>query len=222
MKYGIIIRGGIPGCGNTLVRLILEYLIGKSKVIGTHRYVDRLEDPIDLTLSKVGIIIPYRDFRSALASQMRKRRILPTYDTTIRIYEHDFIPAYTEFHKFRIQYPHPENVLLLRYPLFYKNTDYLLDQLQNFLAIAISEQQRSQIKEQFSIQTIQKKIVKLGLKDWTDVDKETLLHGNHIGNGRPDSWKTFFPPELHKLVTKLMWQKLVEYDWEKGDKNELD
>ncbi len=221
MKYDIVIRGGVPGCGNTLVRLILECLVGKSRVIGTHRYVDRLEDPIDLTSTKVGIITPCRDFRSTLASQMRKRGIPPTHKTIINMYQDHFVLVYTEFHKFRTQYPYPKDVLLLRYPLFYKNNDYLLDQLQDFLAITISEQQRSHIKKQFSIQAIQKKIVKLGLKDWADIDEETLLHGNHIGNGRPDSWKTFFNPRLRKFVTELMWPELVEYGWEKEDENDL-
>ncbi len=213
MKYDIVIRCGVPGCGNTLVQLILKHLVGKSKVVGTHRYLDHLEKPIDLSLYRVGIIAPYRDFRSALASQMRKRRISPTCETVQNTYRDYFISTYTEFHKFRTKYPHPEDVLLLRYPLFYNNYDYLLDQLQDFLAITVSKQQRGQIKKQFSMQANQEKIIKIGLKNWNNIDEETLLHGNHIGNGKPDSWKTFFPLELHEFVTDLMRPALCEYGW---------
>lgn len=212
----MIIRAGVAGCGNTLIQLVLGYILGKSRVLGTHRYVDNLETPTDLSLYKIGIVMPCRDFRSAVASAMRKRKILPTQADIGNIYNDLFMPMYTEFHKFRTQYPYSEDMLLLRYPLFFDNYDYLLDQLQDFLVISISSQQRDQIKKQFSIRATKKRIAELKLNNWSDVDKKTLLHGNHIGTGKPDSWKTFFPSELHEFITKLMWSELVEYEWEKN------
>lgn len=214
MKYDKIIRAGIAGCGNTLIQLILQHLIGKSKIIGTHRYVNNLETPIDLSPYRIGIIMPCRDFRSVIASDIRKNKQLPTLINIERTYKQLFTPMYTEFHKFRTEYQYPEDILLLRYPLFYDNYDYLLDQLQSFLAIIITNQQRDQIKKQFSMQANKKRISQFKLNDWNDVDEKTQLHGNHIGTGEPESWKTFFPLELHNFITKLMWSELIEYQWE--------
>lgn len=215
MKYDLIIRSGIHGCGNTLVRLILEYLVGKSKVIGTHRYIDNLEEPIDLTQYRIGIITPCRDFRSVIANTIRKRKMQPTRAGIGYVYKGFFTPMYIEFHKFRTKYPYPKNVLLLSYLRFFDNYDYLLDRLQSFLDISVSNQQRNEIKEKFSMQANKKRIDELKLKSWSDIDKTTLLHGNHIGTGEPDSWKTFFKPNLHEFITNLMNTELVEYGWEK-------
>lgn len=214
MKYDHIVRAGICGSGNTLVRLILAYLLGDSKITGTHRYIDNLEEPITTISDKIGIIIPYRDFRSIIASEIRKRRQSPIESNIKTTYKHFFTPQYKEFHKFRTDYYRKEDILWLVYARFFENYEYIADQLQSFLSITITQQQRHQIKQLFSLQANKRRILQLKLRNWKDLDGQTGLHGNHIGTGEPESWKTFFDYKLHEFITKLMLTELVEYGYE--------
>ena len=214
MKYDQILRSGIGGSGNTLVRLILAYLLGDSKVVGTHRYVDDLEESITLTSGNVGIILPCRDFRSVIASTIRKRKQSPTKQMIQDTYRIFFTPQYESFHKFRTEYPRQQDILRLMYSRFFNDYDYLLDKLQDFLSITITQQQRDFVKDRFSLQSCKDRITLSQLQNWEEVDEQTRLHGNHIGTGLPESWKTFFDPALHKFVTEMMWAELVEYGYE--------
>ena len=111
MKYDKVVRAGINGCGNIVVEQILNYLFDQTnnrldksrsgfhrpanaddQVIHTFRYIDNLEPGnkchvVGLNQLHLGVIIPNRDFRSALASQMRKRGIAPTTSTVLNIYK---------------------------------------------------------------------------------------------------------------------------------------
>ena len=194
MRFQRVIRAGVAGSGNTLVQLVLRYLLGKDMVTGTHGYIAPCGD--------VGIIITHRDCRSVLASALRKRQQEPTRNSIKTIYNNFFTPMY---------------ILDLRYPDFFDNYDYLMDQLQVFLEIKIEAIQRSRVKSEFSMDSNLKKIGSLGLKKWSEVDAETQLHGRHIGTGHPESWKTFFPEELHAFINNLMWSELVESGWEKEE-----
>ena len=236
MKYDKVIRAGINGCGNIIVEQILNYLfdqtnnpIDRSKpglcrpanaddlVIHTFRYLDNLEPGnkchvAGLTELNLGIIIPNRDFRSALASQMRKRGLPPTKNNILQIYRSLFSVMYRERHKYTTTFPNQEDVLLLDYRKFFGNLDYLMDELERFLEINITTSQRSEIHEKFSL-AANREIAK-GMNNWGQMDAESGIHGRHIGTGKPESWKTFFPSGLHGFVTQIMLQELTAYGWE--------
>lgn len=216
MKYDQVIRAGISGSGNTLLTLILNYLLGKSKVVGTHRYIDNLEEPRSLVSNNIGIIIPCRDFRSVLANTLRRTRWAGNERNITYVYRTFFTPQYMYFNKFKTKYPHQEDVLWVMYNRFFDGYDYLIDELRDFLSIEITQDQRDEIKNSFSLQASKDKIEELQLTNWRDVDNSTQLHGNHIGTGDPESWKTFFNPELHEFITELMLTELIAYGYEMG------
>lgn len=236
MKYDKIVRAGINGCGNIIVEQILNYLFDQTnnqldktrpgfhrpasvddRVIHTFRYLDNLEPGnkchvAGLSKFHLGVIIPNRDFRSALASQMRKRGITPTTTTIMKIYQDLFLVMYRERHKYTTIFPNQEDVLVLDYRKFFGDLNYLMDELKRFLEINITDEQRLVIHQKFSIDTNRQIAQKMN--NWSQVDTDSGIHGRHIGTGEPESWKTFFPPELHEFVTQLMWSELVAYKWE--------
>lgn len=236
MKYDKIIRAGINGCGNIIVEQILNYLFNQAnnelnkshtgfhrpanindQIIHTFRYIDNLEPGNSCHVSgldklHLGVIIPNRDFRSALASQMRKRGIVPTNITITKIYQDLFLVMYRERHKYTTMFPNKEDVLILDYRKFFNNLDYLMNELERFLEINITIVQRSEIHQKFSLDA-NRKIAKR-MNNWNQMDTESGIHGRHIGTGEPESWKTFFPPKLHEFVTKIMWSELITYGWE--------
>ncbi len=236
MKYDKVVRAGINGCGNIVVEQILNYLFDQTnneldrtrsrfyrpanssdKVIHTFRYIDNLEPSNNchnngLSELYLGVIIPNRDFRSALASQMRKRDIPPTETTIRKMYQDLFLVMYKERHKYTVKFPSQEDILVLDYSKYFNDLDYLIDKLQWFLEIDVSEIQRSKIHSRFSMKT--NIDISNRMNNWSQVDTDSGVHGRHIGTGLPESWITFFPQELHHFVTKLMWNELVEYGWE--------
>lgn len=236
MKYDKMIRAGINGCGNIVVEQILNYLFNQAnnkldesrsgfhrpanvsdRIIHTFRYIDNLEPgnschTAGLDELHLGVIIPNRDFRSALASQMRKRGIIPTIATITKIYRDLFLIMYRERHKYTTVFPNQEDVLILDYRKFFGNLDYLMNELERFLEIDITDVQRSEVHQKFSLD-VNSRIAKR-MSNWNQMDTESGIHGKHIGTGQPESWKTFFPPELHEFVTKLMWNELITYKWE--------
>lgn len=236
MKYDKIVRAGIVGCGNIFLEQILNYLFDQTnneldkshsefyrpanpqdRVIHTFRYIDNLEPGnkchvTGLDELHLGIIIPNRDFRSALASQMRKQCLLPTIDAIRQMYQNMFSVMYRERHKYTTIFPHQEDVLVLDYRKFFNNPNYIISILEQFLEIKITDEQQTVICKKFSIDVNRKIAQTMG--SWNQMDADSGIHGMHIGTGHPESWKTFFPEKLHGFVTELMWTELIEYGWE--------
>lgn len=236
MKYDKVIRAGINGCGNIVVEQILNYLFDQTnnkldkthsgfhrpanvddRIIHTFRYIDNLEPGnrchvAGLNKLRLGVIIPNRDFRSALASQMRKRGIVPTIATITKIYKDLFSVMYKERHKYTTDFPNQEDVLVLDYRKFFCNLDYLMDELERFLEIDITVAKRSEIHDRFSLNS--NKSISKKMNNWSQMDTESGIHGRHIGTGEPESWKTFFTTELHEFVTELMLSELTAYGWD--------
>lgn len=236
MKYDKVIRAGINGCGNIVVEQILNFLFDQAnnqldktrpgfyrpanandRIIHTFRYIDNLEPGnrchvAGLSKLSLGVIIPNRDFRSALASQMRKRGIVPTVATITKIYKDLFSVMYRERHRYTTDFPNQEDVLVLDYRKFFCNLDYLMDELERFLEIDITAAKRSEIHKRFSLNS--NKSISKKMNNWNQMDTESGIHGRHIGTGEPESWKTFFTTELHEFVTELMLSELTAYGWE--------
>lgn len=204
MKFSKIIRSGIPGSGNTYVRQVLEYLVGKDNVIGTHSYLKG-----DNT---VGIIIPYRDFRSVLASMLRKNKLYTNRATIRLVYETSFYNAYNAIKSYKYHYKYPQNILWLQYIKFFNDVNYLLDRLQQFLAIKISASDQKYIEKHFSLKA--NKCIADRLESWETMDQESRIHGFHIGTDKPDSWKDFFSKKMQLHITELLKDELKRWEFE--------
>lgn len=233
MKYDKIVRAGICGCGNIVVEQVLNYLFHQTNnvidqtkspfyrpannsdiVIHTFRYIDNLEPANrhyfrDVDKLRLGIIIPLRDFRSALASMMRKENVSPNQQGIMRIYNSLFAPMYKQTLRYKKEYKYQEDILWLDYKKYFCNFDYLLTQLEYFLDTTINIQKRLEIARNFDIN--QNRKIAHTMKSWNQVDTKSGIHGKHIGTGNPDSWKTFFPKTMHEFVNKLMEPHLKEF-----------
>lgn len=207
MKYDKILIFGIPGSGNTVIGQILRYLFNSNIIWYTHNYIDNLEDNrnIDPNIN-LGIIISLRDFRSVLASTMRKINLLPNIDNINEIYQTRFKPEYNNLFQYKTNYPKQENILYMDYKKSYRNFYYIFEQLENFLDIRISTEDKKSIINKFNIDANKK--ISDKLKIWDMIDKTTDIHGNHIWTGEPNSWKYFFPKELHDYVTNILKSEL--------------
>jgi len=216
MKYDKIVRAGINGCGNIVIEQILFYLFPRDKIISTFRYLDNLEPNnkshiAGLEKLHLGVVIPERDFRSAIASQIRKRKLPPTRESIEYVNRLLFADMYKSRHEYTTRFPNQEDILILDYRLYYNNINYVLDELQRFLQITITDEQREYILKTFSRENNKK--IAATMSNWQTIDSKSGVHGMHIGNSEPDSWKAFFPVDLHEFVTEFLRAELIEYGW---------
>ena len=202
MKYDKIIRAGIPGSGNTYIEQIIKYLLGKGRLISTHVY--------RTGKGNRGIIIPYRDFRSVMATSMRRANASQNSKNSIlNEYRTFFIKHYVAIESYKNNYKYPKNILWLPYVKFFDDIDYLLNKLQKFLEIEISISQKSHILQKFSMEKNRQIADKL--KSFRVSDSTSQIHGCHIDTGDPDSWKQFFPEKMQVYVTNLLKTELERW-----------
>ena len=208
MRFKKLVQYGIPGSGSTLVWQILVYICRqKTKVENENpKKIVRKRHRFKRYFYRTGVVVTYRDFRDWLANRMRKRRIEITKENINNLYEDIFKnDFYQSLLKCRDTYAgrRKKYILWLRYEDFVGNLDYIITSLEDFLQITINTN--------FSLE--HNKAISDRLKTFDNKCDDSLIHGNHIGTGRPNSWKDFFPEQLHSYITNLMYDELSEWNY---------
>jgi len=88
-----------------------------------------------------------------------------------------------------------KNVLLLKYEEYYGDFDFLFDCFEDFFSIDIDENVRTQLKDDFSIESVER--LTKGMKARQYTDEKTHFHGRHISDtkGAPGAYQSFFTEE---------------------------
>lgn len=192
-----IIQFGPSRTGTTLIWQILNSIFHDVKKI--HNYV-KCDDCYR--------VVTYRDFRDSLLSVMR-------------INEHDInvdnlTKDYNSFYKKHLiclnNYKSDNNVLFLKYELFYNDYNYVYDEIEKYFNITISIEKRNEISNNVSLKKNKK--TSDDLKEFKYFDKDTLIHGNHIHHPEPGTWKELNGVE-QKHITNILIGFLKKWGYEK-------
>lgn len=173
--------------------------------------------PIDWGNCRHPMVATQRDPRDVLVSRVRTR----WYDgdpekmrreLTTEILKREIGPLKTKEEVLRIlttEYQGP--LLILNYERFYNDYEYIFDELEKFLDITIP----NQLREHLAHQTSREKNLEIQntFKSFTQVDKSTNIHGNHIVFPEPGSYKHYLDEQRQQWLTASLRGEL--YFWER-------
>ncbi len=176
--------------GSTLVFNILQDLFPTRVVIKRHNY--------NLNDKNFPTVITYRHPYDSIASLFLKDQIIPT-DEIIE----DIIKQFREggWNDFLNQFE-SSKILFLRYEDFCNDMNFILNSIEDYFNISISENKRAELKAKYEISNVKKKIEKF--KNFSEYDEVSHFHGNHISkfSGNPNSYKKFFSDSQIKILDK--------------------
>lgn len=93
-------------------------------------------------------------------------------------------------------------VLALSYEKFINNHDFVIDCFESFFGIEVSEKERSRIKQKCSKKENLKKQDQL--KNFSDVDPESNIHGFHIWSEKEDYSKELIDPIHYDSIKRFL------------------
>jgi hypothetical protein len=210
---------GVPRSGSTVIYNIVDYLYGGCVLPQKHDYFEDCA-----TLYKT--IATYRDFRDSCTSQWRAyhagfdeekdRRQIPRGD--LIAHARNQIITVESLNRLKVDAEQGRDVLFLRYEDFFDNDigdlnfDFIFKNLQTFLDIEITEEQRGYIKQNFSFKS-QKKFSKQ-YKDFHEFDEKRHIHGHHLYKGKTGTWRELVPEEYHGILNDILRSSLLEWGYE--------
>jgi len=221
-----VISYGIQRSGSTLIYQALKQVFPQANVIKTHDFIYHKD---------YKVVATYRDFRDVLISMWRTLLSKGTKENiakVIRLTEPD-ISSKQDFssmtneevveranwikcHLSEVLDKYKEvdqhNVLWMQYELFYNNFDYIFSRLSSFFQICIDEGKKNKIKEDCSIEANRRRAYKL--KDFSEYDPLTHIHGHHIYEGRVGFWKEFLTSEQKEISRTILGSALERYGYE--------
>lgn len=201
---------GFPRSGGTFIWNIINYLFGGRVHHQSHHY--------RLTNSKV--IATYRDFRDCAISWWRVHE--GKFDEIDKIKKANFndVEKYLDLTKRSINnhlYEYRKNynshqILYMQYEKFYNNFEYIFENISNFLELIISEEDRTIIKEEFSLKRNKKRAKEF--KDFSMFSGKYHIHGHHIFTGEVGTWKKIVNLNDHDTITEYLYNELKEWGYE--------
>lgn len=186
---------GIPRSGTTLIYNICKDIFGEGNVDTGHTYII----PYDI------VIIPLRDFRDCIVStSLLGNRKFSLYTLFRMIFWHKL--ALRQLRKYERS---SKKIIWLRYDRFVDDFDYVFDKLKEELKIEIPHLLREEIKKKYNIKEMKK--ISDKLKTFDKVDEETMIHGNHINNGKSGYWNDMIPKKYHTMLYFMLRRELIDY-----------
>jgi len=105
-----------------------------------------------------------------------------------------------------------EKVLWLKYELFFNDFEYIFEKFSAFFNIEISGSLRLQIKENCNIE--KNEMIASRMKDFSEYDSASQIHGHHIHNGSIGGWRQCVKPEHQEILLDILGDKLQQYGYE--------
>ena len=107
------------------------------------------------------------------------------------------------------------NVLMLKYEAYVNDFEYIFDHFEEFFKITISRKKRDELTAKYKIENVEKMIKNRGGDSFSDIDKKTQLHGNHISKykGACNYYEEFFQPEQIKMLKEAYTDVLETFDY---------
>ena len=198
------VQAGVPRTGSTLVWQIANTLIGPT--LKVHKFVK----------TEIPLLVTYRDPRDSFVSDWRckvnaQEGQLMTESAALsyaKRYKGLFRKINNRFKEF---YNEKNNICWLKYEDFVNNHEYIYSRLEAVFDLEISEEQRTQLSDEFSLEA-NKKISEL-YSDFKQYAQESKIHGNHIYSAKQGTWRKFLSNETQKLVTKSLQDVLKQWGY---------
>ena len=176
--------------GSTLVFNILQDLFPTKYVKKQHNY--------DLEDKKFPTIITYRHPYDCIASLILKDQVSPTnqiIEDKIMLFRKD---GWNDF----LNQFESSKILFLRYENFYNDIDLILNSIEGYFKIHISENKKVKLRNKYKISSVKKEIEKF--KSFSEFDPKSHFHGNHISKylGATNSYKKLFNTNQIKILEK--------------------
>jgi hypothetical protein len=163
-------------------------------------------------------VYSYRDIRDVVFSLMHKRRV--TFETLLRQGMIHQILVNDRYWRSR------PDVLCQRYETLVADPVAGVDQLAAHLGLALSPGESAEIAREYSFQANRQRMLKMGqrlkaeginLDDPANVqyyDCRTLLHWNHLREGRVGNWRDLASPRQRAILARLCNPWLAERGYE--------
>lgn len=164
MTDAAAVQAGLSRSGSTVAWQIMGDLLGLP-VCKTHEYIDYGELPVVVTV---------RHPVDAVASLAR---VNPATDPVWVVGN-----TATEMMKFHERHKGP--LLVLKYESWWPDLANCVTQIADFLDVRIGSEDYGRIIHRRNMAANKEIADRVGV--WESHDPETLIHGNHIGSGRPD------------------------------------
>jgi hypothetical protein len=189
-----------PRSGSTLVYNLLREIFPRKKIFKVHTLRNMCYE--------LNVVGTYRHPLDCIASSIIRYDKKPTDEEIqrqIKIFNqplHNLLTA-----------KKMDNILLLRYERFLNDFDYIFDNIEKFFNIRISEEMKLKLTSEYKIENVEKKLSGGG---FSDMDKKTQLHGNHISKykGACGYYNEFFSEDQIDFLKKTYFEILKEFDYE--------
>ena len=156
------------------------------------------------------IVASIRDPLDSISSSIQRYGLEPTDDVIsdhIREYEKQGMwQLYEIWGK--------KNVLVLRYEDFAFDFDHMFAELEAFFKVAIPNQLKKRVVEEFSIDRVKQKAESRG--EFANYDKEDQIHGQHISkfSGASGYYREFLSEQQIEHVYEHFKKIFVAFDYE--------
>jgi hypothetical protein len=175
---------------------------------GATRFVSTLAE------GRAVAIYAYRDIRDVVFSLMHKRRV--SFET---LYRQGMIHQILVNHRFWTSLP---GVLCQRYEALIADPVAGVEQLAAHLGLTLAPGEAGAVALEYSFQANRQRMLRMGhhlraegidLDDPRNVqyyDTHTLLHWNHMRDGRPGNWRELATPRQRAILARLCNRWLAE------------
>ena len=205
-----IIQYGVSRTGSKLLHRCLSLIFPHKEIDKRHPQTPL--PPTDFADTKNKIVISSRNPIDSFLSWVRVEKH-PTATELVLDMEWDWFDiAHRLMHYENIRSVIKEsrgNILLMKYEEFYSEFGYIFNAFEKFFDIKIPANQRAAIEEEVGIDNamlIQKK-----MNTFSDHDKESGIHGNHILTPTPNEGRRLIKPEALKGLEEVFSREIEEW-----------
>lgn len=218
-----ILLYAIPRSGSTLTRQVLKIIFPDKNIKFTHSYLCKLQiikKLRTLNFTSFPIVGTIRDFRDVFVS--RWGIMLSGSGDMGRFYSNpimskDEIKTVSSMvledikiaNKYKKKYK--KQMLWLRYEKFYNNFGYFIEQFQQYFNVNINQNLVNIVKNECNLEVNKKRASKM--KNFSEWDKESEIHGDHIVNGKVNKWRNYILKEDIELVNNIFSDELINWDY---------
>lgn len=203
MKPFALVQFSPPRSGSTLVYNIMREIYPTKKIFKVHT--------LRAMCNELSVVVTYRHPLDCIASSIIRYKREPNQEELerqIKIFDEQGF-------KNLINIKDKSNFLMLKYEKYVDDYNYIYDRLEIFFNITIDKKKRESITSKYNIKSVEKMISESG-DSFSDCDKKTKLHGNHISKykGASNYYEDFFSIEQIKFLKDYYSDILDTFDYD--------
>ena len=189
MKPFSLVQFSPPRSGSTLVYNIMREIYPAKKIFKVHT--------LRAMCHELPVVVTYRHPLDCIASSIiryKREQTQEELERQIGIFDEQGF-------KDLITIKDKPNFLMLKYEEYVDDYNYIYDHFEKFFNITINAKKRESITSKYNINSVEK-LISSGGDSFSDFDKKTKLHGNHISKykGASNYYEDFFSTEQIKFL----------------------